>query len=428
MDVLQKTFEAELKNQLLFPRVAMEVILGRLEGAGIELTPSQRVALEARLATFKETDFNLTLDLSDEQLAKSTLTDEERIAHAISLDFDSDKFAASIVQEIPSILRSCVDSTSVSMLRRLKSEAGGMLKDRGKQRRAFERRLAVKWGRAIDLLEALKEIALEAGEAYNTEFRPEAASAKDWVFEVLTRLHARSCQVASEIITLLRSGHADGAHARWRSLHEIAVVASFVAKHGNDVAERYILHSGIESARAVRSYQEHCERLGYEPLTDEEVSAIMRNRSVLIARYGGAYDENYGWASEALRNPRPNFTDIEADAGLAHLRPHYRLASHNVHANPKGVLFKLGLFPNAEMLLAGPSDLGLADPGHSAAISLAQMTMSLLTLKPNLDRLVVCEILTRLVDDVGAAFGAAHGALERVYGEGEPPDGPPAVT
>jgi hypothetical protein len=64
------------------------------------------------------------------------------------------------------------------------------------------------------------------------------------------------------------------------------------------------------------------------------------------------------------------------------------------------------------MLLAGPSDLGLADPGHSTAISLSQITFTLLTMKPNIDRLVICQILGRLEDEVGEAFIAAHRALE----------------
>jgi hypothetical protein len=64
------------------------------------------------------------------------------------------------------------------------------------------------------------------------------------------------------------------------------------------------------------------------------------------------------------------------------------------------------------MLLAGPSDLGLAGPGHGTAISLSQITFTLLTTKPNIDRLVVCNILSKLEPEVGDAFIAAHQSLE----------------
>jgi hypothetical protein len=63
------------------------------------------------------------------------------------------------------------------------------------------------------------------------------------------------------------------------------------------------------------------------------------------------------------------------------------------------------------MLLAGPSDLGLADPGHGTSMSPSQITSTLLTMKPNIDRLVICQILLRLEDEVGEAFLAANAEL-----------------
>jgi hypothetical protein len=39
----------------------------------------------------------------------------------------------------------------------------------------------------------------------------------------------RACLVGSEIYGLPRTGHAAGAQARWRTLHELAVVASTLA-------------------------------------------------------------------------------------------------------------------------------------------------------------------------------------------------------
>ena len=182
--------------------------------------------------------------------------------------------------------------------------------------------------------------------------------------------------------------------------------------HGNDIAERYILHNGIESYRGALAYQEHCMALGDEPLTEEEFARIKAARDALKARFGEAYGGEYGWASEALGIKNPRFSDIERNVGLAHLRPYYKLASHNVHANPRGVFFKLGLLAGQQMLLAGPSDLRLADPGHGAAISLSQITFDLLLMRPNIDRLLICQILSKLVDEVGDAFIAAHRTLE----------------
>jgi hypothetical protein len=90
------------------------------------------------------------------------------------------------------------------------------------------------------------------------------------------------------------------------------------------------------------------------------------------------------------------------------------MASHNVHANPQGILFKLGLIPESgDILLTGPSNLGLADPGHCAAISLLQTTTNLLTtVEPNLDRIVILNILSTLTNEISAAFYEADQMLK----------------
>jgi hypothetical protein len=418
MNTMQAMFEAILKEQLSFPKLALRLIVDRFAARGITLTPSQREALRSRLENFRPDDLSLAVDITDSQFAGSTLTDEERAAREMALPVDADGLLSRLEEAIPVLIARCIGQSSDLIWKRLKRSAPAMLRERRRERRGFEASLARGWGRAIDLLAALREIAVEAGDDFNGEFRHEAATAGDFVFEVLTRLHARACQVGSEVIALLRSGHADGAHARWRSLHEIAVVAFFVHDHGNDVAERYILHDAIESHRAALGYQEHYAALGLEPLAEEDLARLKATRDALKTRFGDPYTEQYGWAAEALQKKSPQFGHIEAAVGLAHLRPYYKLASHNVHANPKGAFFKLGLLPNQEVLLAGPSDLGLADPGHGTAMALAQVTSTVLITKPNIDRLVICQILRRAADEVGEAFIAAHRAIEGAEADG----------
>ncbi len=54
----------------------------------------------------------------------------------------------------------------------------------------------------------------------------------------LLMLHARTCLVASELETMIRCGYADGAAARWRTLHEMAVtiaVASIQVRESKDM-------------------------------------------------------------------------------------------------------------------------------------------------------------------------------------------------
>jgi len=321
------------------------------------------------------------------------------------------------VEKVPDIVPDMVNEIADSVLRTLKEDAPAMLRERQAYTAKFERRTQKRWKPALDLLEMFLVIAYEAGEEFNETFREEASRQSDKVFLALTMLHARGCQIGSEVLTLIKCGFADAAHARWRTLHEIAVVAFVIAKHGQGVAERYFLHEAIESYKAMRQYQEKCSVLNSEPYTEDEVKKTKRIYDDLLKRFGSSFKDNYGWAAAVLGQRKVSFSDLEADAGLAHLRPYYRMASYNVHSSVKGVTFKLGLGLEKEpLLLAGPSNYGFADPAHGAAISLNQITVALLNTRPSLDHLVVLTILNRLTEEIGQEFLRIQAELEEEVG------------
>jgi hypothetical protein len=301
---------------------------------------------------------------------------------------------------VPPLVEMLVDGAQSTAEQRLDEDAG--------QRLRFERRLHYRWGAALDALSLLRVWSLEAGIAFHRRHKPAEG---DWVHVVLVRLHARACLIAAEVLVLLQAGLASGAHARWRSAHEIAVVGIFIAQHGQDAAERYLLHDAIESDRAVADYQRYATRLRQVPLSREDVSDVRTARDGLIARFGREYGSPYGWASVALNNPRPTFRDIEESASLDHVRPYYRMASHPTHAGPKGIAFDLGLLRDVA-ILAGPSNAGLADAGHAIAISLLNSTVTLLASDPDTGDIVTMTFLRGACDVVGEAFLRAHRQLE----------------
>lgn len=256
-------------------------------------------------------------------------------------------------------------------------------------------------------------VARELGASANTALRNDPGEPPGHLGDVLTRLHARACQITEEVTCLLAAGLADGAIARWRTLHEIAAVAFLLRESGEQLARRYTEHQVIESYRVAMEYQECCEDLGYEPMSGEEVKEMERAREELLQSYGRDFDSPYGWASEAVGKGRPTFRDIEKAVGIHHFRAHYRMASHNIHANPKGVFFRLGLIKEARVLLAGPSDAGLAEPGQSSAISLMQVTTAASLLRPDLDALIGLGILSLLTDETVNLFQEAYGEFVR---------------
>jgi hypothetical protein len=210
------------------------------------------------------------------------------------------------------------------------------------------------------------------------------------------------------------TGFADGALARWRTLHELTVVCWFLVEHGETVAERYLLHLDIDSLRAAEQYSEFAPLLGYRPISRRRLDRLKRRRTQLAKRFGKDFSNEYGWASGALRNPKPNFSDIEKAVKLSRMRPYYKLASGNVHAGPKGAFFRIGMLATGpQVLLAGPSNAGLDEAGRLAAISLAQITVALLHIKPTLDSVISAKILVEVSNDAEAEFIKVQRALKR---------------
>ncbi len=319
-------------------------------------------------------------------------------------------------EELRDLLVHTARATAESVVEELHAATPAMLIDYAALRAGFEIRLRDPWGPAFDRFEALLVSAREAGERF-TERHADKAAAEgddgDALFNALARLHVRAVRVADEVFSLLRSGHAGGALARWRTLHEIAVVMAFLAEHGPDLAERYLLHDAVASWRGLLDYQLFADRLGDIPFSDEEVAQMRAERNALIARFGAPYGEEWGWAAEALGKPRPTFRDIENAADLAHWRPYGRWASQNVHAGPRALFNVMGVDDEQDILLAGASNSDLADPGANTAFSLALATVELLATRAGMEELVSMQVVMTLNREAGDAFMQAHEELEK---------------
>ncbi len=314
---------------------------------------------------------------------------------------------------LPELIEAATEDISRRVLADLKRKWPTEARLQRRDISSFKKRLYDRWKQPLEELRMLVTVSRELGDSINKGISqsPDSSTHKHLI-DVLRRSHARACQITEEVICLLESGFSDGAMARWRTLHEVAVVASFVAVHGEDLAERYVLHQAVESKRAAENYIECRPRLGYEPLDPKEIQAIKNSYDTVIARYGPDYAKgDYGWAGHHLGLAKPTFKDIERATGVDDLRAHYRMASHNVHANSKGVFFKLGLLNECQILLAGPSNAGLTEPGQCAALSLAQVSAAIGGLQPTLDNDVALHIISQLVPEIAEVFGEAHDRL-----------------
>ncbi len=320
-----------------------------------------------------------------------------------------------ISKMINNIMSKTLPKSAEVLLNELKKTSSKMLTERRSYQEGFENRLMKRWQKPVDLLEMFYVMALESGEEFNNKHREEAARNQDFLFEALTRIHARGCQIFFEIMTLLKSGLADGAFARWRSLHELAVISFFLSKHGRSIAERYLTHTIIENYKEAKEYQKHCKRLGFKPLTRNQFQELKRGRDVVCAKYGRDFCSDYGWVPSNILRDR-NFKEIEESIKMDTWRPFYKMACINVHAGSKSLKFRLGLIQNnslQEVLLAGPSNYGLADPAKNAVISLHQITTCLLATKPTMERLITIITMQNLVREIGKAFCDVQFQIEK---------------
>jgi len=275
---------------------------------------------------------------------------------------------------------------------------------------AFKERLNKHWKTPLQLLELYLLLTIEKGSKFNKENHQNASEQNDCAFEVLVRLHAKACLIGNEILTLMKNGYASGAFARWRSLHETAVVGLFINKYGNEIAERYLDYRYIESYNLFEDYlknndlyKKHSDILGYVPYdTIEDMIRVAKKRKELRSKYGDRYVKSHGWAAKVLEAKDCNFEGIERDVGLDYLRPFYNMANHPVHAGPKGNYHNLGLMnlDQGEILLVGQSDVGLADPGSNMVVSLQYMNKALLTSRPNIENNAFLYFMGLLLEEI----------------------------
>jgi hypothetical protein len=272
----------------------------------------------------------------------------------------------------------------------------------------FRKNLERRWGRPLGMLRMLLTISREFG-AEVAELR---SSDESHLNNVLLRLHIRACQVTAEIITLLENGYADGAMARWRTLHEISIVMALMNEHGEQLAERYIAHRAVEAKSGKDQYELCYEQLGYQPLTADECNEIEKEFKDVISTYGKEFSGPYGWAAGYVQKGRRGIGlgELEAAAGRSAMASHYKFASHNVHAGPHALFFRLGLMDESGFL-AGASNAGLTEPGQNTAVSLAFVSILLAKGCINLDTIILMKILLQLRGEIPQAFAKAEQKL-----------------
>lgn len=415
MDTLQQLLISAFEKQMTIERAIHWIIVKKLRHAGIELDDEQLEKLTIKLGEERTDDNTSTVtiefDLEDDLLEGQIETVFEGDAIIITLE-DVKAFETTTNQAIGEMVHFASKEISQHFFNTWTEIAPHELTQQRKKEAEYNKKIFQIWGSALEKLKLLLSVSLDAGQTFNNDYRPVAVKDNDMVFDALVRLHARGCQVGHEILVLLTHGLADGALARWRTLHEISIIADFINQHGQDVAERYLLHQHIDTYKGMAYYQEHCQALGMKPYPKRWMKRAKQMNDDLIVKYGKSYKGDYGWAAAALGESNPHFTDIEENVGLERLRPYVQLSHHHVHATSRGNFHLLASPKNSDILIAGPSIFGLYDPGVQTAYSTTYLLSTVLLSISNLDHLAIVQGVMQIEKEVFAAFADALEASE----------------
>lgn len=303
-----------------------------------------------------------------------------------------DKFSGQLAQDLDGKQREFVED--------IHSELAG-----------FHERLFETWRAPLIRLDSLIAMCMEIGSEINEEYRASKDCSPSPRRNVTTRLHSRAVQIANEVSCLLKGGYADGAMARWRSLHETTVILAFLSRHDDTLSSRFVDFQAITRFKAATEYNEHHVTLGFESFDSVELTKFQQERDAMLGRYGQQFASENGWAVDVLKQNRVTFKDIEKFVELSHLRPQYGFASKNVHSGVDSIGFKLALsMSNQDILLAGPSNEGLIEPIQCTSYSLVIATSELIDTAPHDERSIMEGVLwrwheklkTELIDAVAA--------------------------
>ena len=413
-DALGEILNRVIEDQFSQEKMMLILIKEKLKKYGIELTKRQERDLILHLQ--KHGLEGLTFEPNRHQKTLLKKFGDDNLV--LDLDFQQSDLDALQNIIIDAVRYAGIETTewlSGKLIKAWQKQSKSILKEIKSERRKFIDYHNKIWGKPLDLLDALISLSLELGDEFSQKFISDSSNDNDIVFHVLKRLHARGCQVSSEILTLLRGGFADGAHARWRTLHEISVIAQFISANDADLAERYLAHSAVVDYRRALQYRKHSDDLSYAPMSDEDFNTIKSAYDEVLKRYGGNFKSEYGWASEVLGNPKPNFTNIEEKANESHMQPFVKLAHVNIHAGSKGIFYRLGSPPNDDLLVAGASVFGVGEPGQNTAYTLNKLTSTLLLYKNNnLDNLGSILALRKFMEEVVWEFDRAMEEQEKI--------------
>lgn len=268
--------------------------------------------------------------------------------------------------------------------------------------RIFNDRLYKKWKKPLDLLRlhiiSSSEIGKEKIEKFGKKYRNRRiTNVKE---KSLIHINARCIQIAYEIFTLIKNGYADGANARWRTLFELMVIFVVIANNHDEFAKRYLEHQNVKKYKQSLLLKDYHKRLG-ESFSNVNHAKLQTEYTRLIGLYGKNFAKDYGWIPNTYLTDC-NFKSLVKKISIDHYLPYYDESHNQVHGGSKG-FYRMGLIHQQQknVILAGPTDYGLADPIQNTVYCLNVINATYLKSTDDFKDLIDLKMMYEFTKDIG---------------------------
>jgi hypothetical protein len=316
------------------------------------------------------------------------ITDTHAIENAVwSMTQHARKKFKGTEKEFRQFIRSKIDQKVPILLKSLRrlmiKHSFALAKHTARYDKSVCKKITSTYKDALDSIDPFVEFNAWIGQTFYSKYRKLYNNYNDHLkIDTLIEIHCRACQIAAEIRLLVRNGYADGAMARWRSLHELCITFLFLYDNDHEVLQMYLDYEVIESYDKMIQYDDSLPKIGWTPISKKIRKNLEDQRAQLILKYGKEFIKSYGWTMKILPQGQRHIRGIENFVQQDHLRGVYSWASENVHAGVSGNKKRLGLSKrNSKKLLRGSSPDGIFDPVQFTTYTLVEMSGTLLKME-----------------------------------------------
>ncbi|MHC8408933.1 DUF5677 domain-containing protein [Pseudomonas sp. Hz4] len=412
IDVVQKQMDEAVAQAASAESILPRALARSAIRLGLECEESDLKALAVALCNSENSQIKVDLNIP----CSLGRTEKEVQATVNSLVGDLNETIRDVSEQVEEVMPQVVQVTLEKMAGLIKDELVAQSTEHTEYLRTLEQLRADTverlWGKAADQLNLLRNLVVEWSRAA-TELK-KGAYANTTTALALSKVTLRAYDMVGEIIALARAGYADGALARWRSLHEICVVAIFLSKQSDKCAQLYLAHSVIEELRLIESNEASGTIGANNRGGDKYLRALKEQKRQLIEIYGSAFSKDYGWASVELNRAKITFRELESNVGMESFRQSYQHANSATHGGALAALTRISLGMNAEYSGEVSPAFGCEVAMSYASGSLATLIAELCLETENADLLVMNMVVQKISLNVFDHIKNAKGGLSRV--------------